>query len=158
CWTVIEAAASGSAKERDAFAARYDPMIRAYLGARWRRSPHLADLDDAAQEVFLECLRRGGALDRAERTRASGFRAFLYGVVRHVALRIESGEALERSRRHSEEDIPLEDVKADAPALSRAFDRSWATALIREAALRQADAASRSGDAASRRVELLRLR
>ena len=85
CWTVIQAAAAGSATDRQAFARRYGPVVRAYLATRWRSSPCLHDLDDAVQEVFVECFKPDGVLDRADRDR--GFRPFLYGVVRNVALR-----------------------------------------------------------------------
>jgi RNA polymerase sigma-70 factor (ECF subfamily) len=47
CWTLIRAAAGGSAREREEFARRYVPVLRAYLAARWRGSPLLQDLDDA---------------------------------------------------------------------------------------------------------------
>ncbi|MBK8268830.1 MAG: hypothetical protein IPK83_11220 [Planctomycetes bacterium] len=35
------------------------------------------DLDDAVQDVFLECFRPDGALDRLDVHRPGGFRAFL---------------------------------------------------------------------------------
>ena len=63
CWTVIRAAAAGSAGDRDELARRYRAVIRAYLAARWRGSPLRPDLEDAVQEVFVECFRQGGALE-----------------------------------------------------------------------------------------------
>ena len=36
---------------REEFARRYVRPIEAYLGARWRNSPCLRDLDDAVQEA-----------------------------------------------------------------------------------------------------------
>src|SRR4051794_37515406 len=98
CWTVIRGAARGDARDRDDFARRYEPVVRAYLTARWRSSGRLGWLDDAVQEVFVECFRRGGALDRVEPDRPGGFRAFLYGVVRIVALRAESAKAWGRGK------------------------------------------------------------
>src|SRR5262245_7244949 len=65
CWTVTRGAALGSAGDREEFARRYLPVIRAYLSSRWRHSPHLRDLDDAVQEVFVECFGQGGVLARA---------------------------------------------------------------------------------------------
>jgi hypothetical protein len=35
CWTVIAAAAAGCTAQRAVFAQRYQPVIRAYLTARW---------------------------------------------------------------------------------------------------------------------------
>lgn len=65
CWTVLRAAAAGANEARGAFAGRYEPMVRAYLAARWRGSPLMQELDDAVQEAFVECLRQGGGLERA---------------------------------------------------------------------------------------------
>jgi RNA polymerase sigma-70 factor (ECF subfamily) len=155
CWTVIQAAAAGSAAEREEFARRYDRVVRAYLAARWRNSPCLRELDDAVQEVFVECFKQGGMLQRAEQGRPGGFRAFLYGVVRNVALRAEAGRA---RLRPPAERVDLDRVEADEDSLSRAFDRAWAKALLREAGRRQEEVARGSGEAACRRVELLRLR
>ena len=87
CWTLIAGAAAGDRGEQDLFVRHYAPVVRAYLGARWRDHRLRSELDDAAQEVFLECLREGGALSRATPGRPGGFHAFLLGVVRHVALR-----------------------------------------------------------------------
>ena len=72
---------------------RYLGVVRAYLAARWQGSPLLADLDDAGQDVFVECFRQGGVLDAATAGRVPSFRAFLYGVVRNVARRFESRPA-----------------------------------------------------------------
>src|SRR5262245_53103142 len=96
CWTVIHAAAAGSARDREEFARRYGPVVRTYLASRWRSSPCLQQLDDAVQEVFVECFRPDGVLARAERDR--GFRPFLYGVARNVARRIETERVRHRER------------------------------------------------------------
>jgi RNA polymerase sigma-70 factor (ECF subfamily) len=154
CWTVIEAAAAGSPAAREEFARCYAPVVRAYLAARWRSSPSLNDLDDAVQEVFLQCFQRNGVLERADRGR--GFRPFLYGVARNVALRVET----ERGRRREQQppsDAGLEGIPAADESLSRTFDRAWAKALLREAA-RALERRARADGAAYRRVELLRLR
>jgi RNA polymerase sigma-70 factor (ECF subfamily) len=155
CWTVIEAAAAGSPADREEFARRYSSVVRAYLAARWRASPWLHDLDDAMQEVFVECFKRNGVLARAERGR--GFRPFLYGVVRNVALRAET----ERGRckeRQPTRDADLDRLPDSEESLSHAFDRAWAKALLREAARWMEHQAEGAGEAALRRVELLRLR
>src|SRR5262245_16581382 len=157
CWTVIQAAAAGSATDRELFVRRYGPIIRAYLGARWRQTPLAAELDDAVQEVFVDCFKPDGVLERAEPARAGGFRAFLYGVVRLVALRIETTRARDRDRRGAAA-VNLDDVADSDDSLAQVFDQAWAKALIREAAQLQADRAGSNGEAAVRRVELLRLR
>jgi RNA polymerase sigma-70 factor (ECF subfamily) len=153
CWTLIRGAAAGRAADRDTFARHYAPAVRAYLAARWRSAPLLADLDDAAQDVFLACFRTGGALARADAGRG-GFRPFLYGVVRNVALRYERHRARHREHPAANE---LELAARDAE-LSSVFDRAWATEVMRQAAQRQAERAAAQGRAAMRRVKLLRLR
>jgi RNA polymerase sigma-70 factor (ECF subfamily) len=156
CWTVIQAAAAGSAGDRAEFARRYGPVVRAYLASRWRSSPWRRELDDAAQDVFVECFKQGGALAHADRDRPGGFRPFLYGIVRKVAQRFEAM----RGRREQQPPVDgdLDGVPDAEASLSRLFDRAWARALLREAARLQEERARRAGEAACRRVELLRLR
>jgi RNA polymerase sigma-70 factor (ECF subfamily) len=150
CWSVIHAAAAGSTTDRDELARRYLGVVRAYLAARWRGAPILAELDDAGQEVFVECFRGRGVLDAAAAGRVPSFRAFLYGVIRNVAKRFES-------RPGRTVDLPSE-LAADEASQSRLFDRAWAESLMAEAAqLQQLRAKERGGEFA-RRVELLRLR
>jgi RNA polymerase sigma factor (sigma-70 family) len=150
CWTVIDAAAAGSQADRDAFVERYGGVIRAYLGARWRHSALQHELGDAAQDVFLECFRKGGVLEAAHAGHVTKFRAFLYGVIRNVARRFENGSA-------APAELPPE-VKADEESQSRLFERTWALAIMAEAAQRQARRAAADGPEALRRVELLQLR
>ena len=154
CWTLIRAAAGGSPQQREEFARRYAPVLRAYLAARWRGSQLLQDVDDAVQDVFVECLRPGGALARLDPSRPGGFRAFLYGVARNVALRRES----RRPRPPSGDGPALDAIPDDHTSLSRVFDRAWAKAILREAARLQDERARALGERARRRVELLRLR
>src|SRR5262245_35289940 len=90
CWTMIRGAANGSLADRDEFARRYFGIVRTYLAARWHCSSLVADVDDAAQAVFVECFRQDGVLQATESGRVPGFRAFLYGVVRNIARRFES--------------------------------------------------------------------
>src|SRR5438093_531818 len=90
CWTVIRGAAAGNPADRDELAHRYLGVVRNYLAARWRGADLRGDLDDAVQEVFVECFRQGGVLQAAGDGRVPSFRAYLYGVVRNVARRFES--------------------------------------------------------------------
>lgn len=147
-WTIILGAADGEPVAQEEFARRYTSVIHAYLGARWRASSLAADIDDATQEVFLECFRKNGALRRAEPDRGGGFRAYLYGVVRNVARRFE-----ERRARRRERQAPSDfDVASGEEPLSRVFDRAWATALLRQAFARLQRRTT------PQRVDLLRLR
>ncbi len=150
CWTVIKAAAAGSHADRDELGRRYLGIVQAYLSARWRGSALREDLDDATQEVFVECFRKGGALETAGAGRVPNFRAFLYGVVRNVARRFESHPS-----RCSD---PLPDVEAKEASLSQLFERSWAESVMAEAARLQKSRAAEDGAEAIQRVELLRLR
>jgi RNA polymerase sigma factor (sigma-70 family) len=150
CWTVIRAAAAGNPADREELALRYLAVVRAYLAARWRGSPFRPELDDAVQEVFVECFRQGGALEAAGAGRVPSFRAFLYGVVRNVARRFES--------RPVRAAAPLPEIQANEESLSRLFERTWAQAIMTEAAQQHRRRAGESGPEASQRVELLRLR
>ena len=58
-------------------------MIRAYLAARWQGSALRGELDDAVQQVFVECYKDGGVLERVAGKAEPGFRAFLFGVARN---------------------------------------------------------------------------
>ncbi len=150
CWTIIRAAAAGSPADREELARRYLGVVRAYLAVRWRGSGWCGDLDDATQEVFVECFRQGGALEAAGAGRVPGFRAFLCGVIRNVARRFES-----RPVRAAD---PLPEIAGDEASQSRLFDRTWAQAIMAEAAGLQRTRAAERGPKAIERVELLRLR
>jgi RNA polymerase sigma-70 factor (ECF subfamily) len=150
CWTMIRAAAGGDPTARERFARVYLPVVKAYLAARWRAVSHPPDTDDAAQDVFVECFRAGGLLEKADPQRDGGFRAFLLGAARNVARRHETRKRL---------DVRLPaDLPADDTSPAEAFDRAWARALLREAGRVQQHHAERSGSPAVRRVQLLRLR
>lgn len=157
CWTVIRDAAEGDAEARELFARRYAPAVRAYLAARpaFRRDPHR--VEDGVQEVFLECFRLGGALDRVERGRAGGFRAFFFGVVRNVGLRLEERRARNREVQ-ADTDADPADRLVDSEDPAAAFDRAFALAALREAQALHAERARAKGGDALRRVEILRLR
>ena len=150
CWTVIRAGAAGSPADRDELGRRYLGIVQSYLSARWRGSALRKDLDDATQEVFVECFRQGGVLETAGAGRVPNFRAFLYGVIRNVARRFES--------QPSRPNTPLPDVDAKEASLSELFERSWAASIMAEAARLQMSRAVQSGAEAIKRVELLRLR
>src|SRR5688572_15810602 len=97
-WSMIHGAAQGLGDQQEEFARRYAPVVRAYLLARWARSQRYQDIDDAVQEVFVQCFRAGGALSRADRARPGGFRAFLHGVIRNVSPKIEARVLKRRNR------------------------------------------------------------
>jgi RNA polymerase sigma-70 factor (ECF subfamily) len=148
CWTLIRDAAAGDPAARERFARVYLPVVKAYLAARWRGARH--DADDAAQDVFVECFRAGGLLEKVDPDRDGGFRAFLLGAVRNVARRHETRKRLDAQ-------LPA-DLPADDTGPAEAFDRAWARSLLKEAGRVQEERAKATGPAAVRRVQLLRLR
>jgi RNA polymerase sigma-70 factor (ECF subfamily) len=156
-WTLIEAASEGKHPAGEEFARRYAPVIRAYLTARWRNSPLMMEIEDAVQEVFVECFKKGGALGKAEQDRPGGFRAFFFGLVRNMALKFEAKKQ-RQSLVHAPGGVEAEQLADAEASLSGVFDRAWAKAIMKEAANRQAERARISGDGAVRRVDLLRLR
>ncbi len=149
CWTLIGAAAGGDGTARDDFARRYQPVARSYFAARWHTSPLRSAVDDAIQDVFVECFKPNGVLGQANESPGDGFRPFFHGVLRNVA------------RRHEEKHRPSPPLPDDQPgddtSLGRAFDKAWARSMLREAARVQAELAA-GNERATRRVELLRLR
>jgi len=157
CWTLIQGAARGVKEDVESFIRLYAPVVRSYLSARWQASAQRSFLEDAVQEVFLECIKEGGVLDRAGPDSLGSFRAFLLGVVRNISLRFES-----RNVRKKEVQPPTQFdpdlMTAEEERLSVVFDRAWALALLREATTRQAERAKILGKDAEKRVELLRLR
>lgn len=150
CWTLIHAAAAGDRLAREWFARLYQPIARSYFSARWQQSPILPGLDDAVQDVFVECFKVNGVLEKVGEVQPEGFRAFFHGVLRNIGRRFEAARGSFQ---------PISDHRpADDTSLSRAFDKAWARSLLKKAARVQAETASRSGERATRRVELLRLR
>ncbi len=157
CWTVVLGAAAGRADDREAFARRYMPVVRAYLAARWSGSPLAGEIDDAAQEVFVDCFRDGGALGRVDPARDGGFRAYLCGVIRIVALRCERAHAQRRAG-VTDSSFHPDEIPAETAALSSIFEREWAASLLEQARELLAQRAAAGGGAMAKRVELLRLR
>ena len=156
-WTVIRRAAEGSEAARADFVRRYTDVIRAYLGARWRYTPLYEEIDDAAQQVFLDCFKENGALGRADPERGPGFRAFLYGVVRNVARGLERTRARAREQ-PLESGLDLEALEAKEESLAQVFDRAWAGSILTEAADLMLERAREKGSDAVRRHALLELR
>ena len=155
CWTLIQRAVEGSAPHRQAFARRYLPLVRSFLAHRWGGWPIAQQLEDAVQDVFVECFRPDGPLVRAEPGR--GLRRFLRGTALNVARRYEE-RALRSKRCTPTESTFLCSLPGREAQLSRVFDRRWARKLLVEA-LRLAKQRAQEADAGTRRrYELLRLR
>jgi RNA polymerase sigma factor (sigma-70 family) len=156
-WTVVLGAAAGRPEDRETFARRYLPVASAYLAARWHGNALAGEIDDAVQDVFIDCFKDGGALGRVDQTREGGFRSYFAGVIRNVALRHERGQA-RRPVGVSDSSFNADEIPAESAALSSIFEREWAASILRQARTLQAERAALNGDAAKRRVELLRLR
>ena len=154
----MEEAAGGRDGAREGFARIYLPVVRAYLSARWRDNSLRGDVDDAAQEVFVDLITPGGALSRVDRDHGDGgVRAFLFGVARNVARRHEE-RAGRRGRREARLDTAIEREPAPQDSPSVAFDKAWAQAIMRAARSRHARRAAKQDEQAVERVDLLRLR
>jgi RNA polymerase sigma-70 factor (ECF subfamily) len=155
CWTLIKGAAAGNQEDGDRFVRLYGPVVRAYLEARWRRTPYLLqEVENAFQDVFHECFKQHGFLEHCQPARR--FRPYFSGVIRNVARRTEA-RVLGGERQVPEEDM-LEGIQQRDEELSGVLDRAWATAIVREARRRLTERACARGEAALGRVELLRLR
>jgi RNA polymerase sigma-70 factor (ECF subfamily) len=156
-WALIKGAAAGEQEAREEFARRYAPVIRSYLNARWMGAGGGREIEDAVQQVFVECFKQKGVLDRADPERSSGFRAFFFGVVRNVAREFEKRDA-RPSRMTRASTLMLKRLPDSEDSLSVVFDQAWAKSLVREAAARMAETARAAGKDAVQRVEILRLR
>ena len=94
CWAVVQARLLAIVLARELFGRRYEPVILRDFGVAGGGNSSLSQqLDDAVQEVFVECFKAGGMLERLDPHRPGGFRAFLFGVARNVALRVDAGAA-----------------------------------------------------------------
>lgn len=156
--TLIQGAAAGKHDDRSLFSHRYLPVIRAYIAARWRNTPQIQHLDDAVQEVFVECFRDHGALSGYDPDQKGGFRAFLFGVVRNVALRFERNAARKQGREQNPDSSHLVNIPSGDDNLATVFDRAWATTIMAQAKDRMQQLAMVKGAAFRRRYEILRLR
>lgn len=150
-WTLIETARRGDEAARRQFVVEYGPALRAYLRARWTRPPLVEEIEDALQEVWIDCLREGGAIQRVDASRP--FRPFLLGIARVVALRFE-----ERARRVHQAPLPDHEPEGRESRLSLVFDRALAQLVMQEARQAMRERAARLGPLHERRVELLELR
>ena len=155
CWTLVRDAAAGSPAAREQFTRRYLSIVQSFLHARWQGRPIHEDLEDAVQEVFIECLKDDGALSRVELRPAAGFRTYLQALTRNVARRHEERGA-QRLDAQASGASHLDQVPADDTSASRVFDRAWAEALVAEASQRFEQAQASESPAGARRVELLR--
>jgi DNA-directed RNA polymerase specialized sigma24 family protein len=129
-WSLIRRAAAGDPGDRERFAARYAPVIRAYFSARWHLPLAHERVQDASQEVFVQCFRENGVLDSADPARGE-FRAFLYGVARRVGANMD--RVAGRRREHDAHSAIDDEVASSGTGPSRSFDRAWARLVVREA-------------------------
>jgi RNA polymerase sigma factor (sigma-70 family) len=151
--TLIARAAAGNREDRETFARVYGPVILSYLRSRWRSSPRSEDLQDAVQEVFVDCFREDGALARLDLDRPQRFRSYLYGVTRNIALRFEASSA--RHPRAFVSESSILEVSSNEDSGSCTFDRAWAQAVLREALRRHVEEARIKGEHALERVRIL---
>lgn len=154
-WSLIGRAATGDRGAQSEFAHRYLPVVRSFLEARWRATRFAAELDDATQEVFVECLRHDGVLSRANPEQGD-LRGLLFGVTRKVAARFEE-RLIKRARDRAAGSV-VDQIRARDASLSKLFDQEWARTLLGFAGDRMRARAERGTPEARRRIELLRLR
>ena len=154
-WTMILAAGAGEEQARDRFARTYGAVIRAYLAARWHLPAGHESVDDATQEVFVQCFKPLGALNGVDPAGPAQFRSYLFAVVKHVADRIERRE---RMRRVPQEELQgLDKIARDDATLSRVFDRAWVAMITRSAWLLMASRIENE-HAGPHRIQILDLR
>lgn len=156
-WSLIALAARGDRNAQSAFSRNYLPVIRGLLDTRWRATSLAGEIDDAVQEVFVECFRANGVLSRADAARGD-LGGLLFGVTRNVAARFEERARKRLPLDRAAEDAGLDAIAAREPSLSTLFDREWARTMLRLAGDLMRTRAEAGGAGAKLRVELLRLR
>lgn len=154
-WTLVTLAAAGDDSARSRFWSSYVTPIRAYLQKRWFGSPLRDQVEDAVQDVFIECFKEGGALQAADAARG-GFRGFLFGVVRNVARRFEARRPQPAAL--AEETAWWMALPAREASLSRFFDREWALGILRQAIVSHEERVTALDDGSARRWQVLKLR
>lgn len=155
-WTLIRAVGAGANPARDEFARRYEPVIRAFFRARWR-GRFTADVEDGVQEVLLRCMNERSPLDRVDPQRAGGFRPFLAGICRKVALEQEARGQRAADLRASRPP-ELDETPGREDRLSVVFNKSFALQVFDAAREIHRARAEEQGAEALRRFELLRAR
>ena len=155
-WSEVRAAAAGDDSARAAFASRYAAFVRDALTRRWRGSWRAGLVDDAVQEVFVECFKPEGVLFKAAPEEGPGFRVYLAAVVRNVARRLEDRASRDWARRASVTG-GLESIDGAAGTNSIALDREWARSLVVDAAAEQRQRALSISERAVLRADLLEL-
>jgi len=153
---VIRAAAIGDSGARSTFANTYQAMIRSYLEIRWRGRVLANEIGDAMQEVFVECLKPGGVLERADADQGE-LRGLLRRVAQNVARRFEE-RAIQRGRVQPADSAWFAKVQSDDPGQTTVFNRCWAHSIIEAASLRFRELAAQDGEAGRRRIDLLERR
>lgn len=153
CWTLIARAAAGDSPARSRFGRAYLPLIRRFLSHRWRGTRLAEEVEDATENVFVECFKPNGPLNQADAGKEE-YWGFLFGVARRVALRVEERER----RRPVVEGRASQQVDAAGwgGSVAREVDREWARVLMREAGEVMAEKAA--DEKGRMRVELLRMR
>ncbi len=156
-WRMILGAAAGDRSQQRRFATRYEGLIRGVLSRRWHASACRGQLEDACQEVFVECFRADGVLDRMQRKQPARFRSYLFGVIRNVARAHEA----RRDRSPVQESMELMAVperSGEGDNLLDWFEREWARTVVRDALDLMGQDAHESTCETARMAELLNLR
>ncbi len=153
-WTLIREAANGNSVKQATFAKLYGPILRKYFEYRWPSNRQKQEVDDGVQEVLLLCIRPDGPLSRVDPAAPAGFRGFLKGIARNIALKINQRE--KRACHQPDEETRIAELAGNESSAADQFDRSWALMIMHEARKRFVEQACDAS--AKQRVELLRLR
>lgn len=130
-WNLVGLAGTDTDLARREFALRYEKFVRRVLAKRWLGTMFRHDFDDAVQDVFIECFKPGGVIEKADPSRGGSFRSLLYQVAFHVAARFERSRRQQLIREQEGEllsDFPDTDLSG-----YEAVTREEVTDLVREA-------------------------
>lgn len=130
-WHLVGLAGTDTDLARREFALRYEKFVRRVLAKRWLGTVFRHDFDDAVQEVFFECFKPGGVIEKADVNRGGSFRSLLYQVAFHVAARFERTRRQQHLREGADDwlgELPSQDLSG-----FEAVTREEVTDLVREA-------------------------
>lgn len=136
-WQLVGLAGANGDDARREFALRYECFARRVLAKRWRGTSFAMFFDDAVQEVFVECFKSHGVIEKADPTRNSSFRSLLFQVIIHVASRFEHSGRNHRTL-HIGQDL-TEFLQVDDQSGYESVTREEVNELVREALRRMAN-------------------
>ena len=131
-WVLVGLAGTDEDLAQREFALRYEKFVRRILAKRWLGTVFRTYFDDAIQEVFVECFKPNGVIEKANAQNGNSFRTYLFQVASHVAARFERTHQRQQSIASTNDDH-LDDLSSQAMSAYDLVTREEVADLVREA-------------------------